>query len=824
MPARGKVPASWDFVTPMRNISSFFPKIRIAIILAVILAVVFISYLPVLKGGFLAWDDDVHILNNISIRSLDNEHLRDIFTTTVNKIYIPLTSLSFALEYHYFGYDPFVYHLDNLLLHLCVTAFVFILARQLGLSLAGAGAAALLFGVHPMRVESVAWATERKDVLYAVFYMAALLSYLRYLDKRNLFFLVLTTFLGGLSMLAKPMALSLPLILFLLDWFKGGGINRRAIFEKVPLGLLVAGITWITYSAHARVPGESVVQSVLIWPWTFVFYLRQFVFPFLSVPIYRLQKPVTIVNYEYALSLAVLAVLIFSAFRLRKYKWFLFAVFFYVFSIFFLLRFDEVKDVNVVADRFMYLSGTGLCLFAGLGMDRLWQRRKTVDGKAWAAAIGLCVVLIGMLAFKTYRQCYIWTDTVSLWQHQLKYFPDEYIALNNLALELSKQKEFQKAKADYRRIIQMQEQGTRDGFSLSAINTISQIDHVRGLYERAVVSNSNFVDAPCNLGELYKNIGLIAEAVYWYKEALRTDYKSKDAHFGLGDLYVNAGDARQAVYAYEQALKFNQEDEEVYISAINAYNEALKKYPGDERYLGARKDVVAKYTAMVNGSPPRAGAYFSLGLIYSEIGDPGRAVSAYQRALDINPRHSGALYNLGNMYKDRGDLARAISFYEKAVASDPKMSDAYLNVGIIYGRQGKEDLAMEYYQKAISADAKNAKAYFNAGYVEEQSGNLLKASEFYANSVELDPENDKGFYNLGNILVKLGRLEEARSSYVKAVEANPENVDTLVNLSILSFRMKDFDSAVHYCDEAILLGYEAPRDYLKALEPYRKKP
>jgi tetratricopeptide (TPR) repeat protein len=811
-------------MTPMRNLFSLFLKMRVAVMIVVILTVVFISYLPVLKSGFLAWDDDVHILNNISIRSLDNEHLKGIFTRTVNKVYIPLTSLSFALEYHYFGYDPFVYHLDNLFLHLCVTAFVFTLARQLGLSMVGAGAAALLFGIHPMRVESVAWATERKDVLYAVFYMAALLSYLKYLDKRNAFFLVLTTFLGGLSMLAKPMALSLPLILFLLDWFKGRGINRRAILEKVPLGLLVGGITWMTYSAHARVPGESVIQSALIWPWTFVFYLRQFIFPFLSVPIYRLQKPVTIVNYEYALSLAVLAVLIFSAFRFRKHKWFLFAVFFYVFSIFFLLRFDEVKDVNVVADRFMYLPGTGLCLLAGLGIDRLWQRRKTADGKVWAAAVGLCVVLIGMLAVKTYRQCYIWKDTVSLWQHQLKYFPDEYIALNNLALELSKQKEFQKAKADYRRIIQMQGQGTQGGFSLSAINTISQIDHVKGLYERAVASNPNFVDAPCNLGELYKNIGLIVEAVYWYKEALRVDYNSKDAHFGLGGLYVDAGDARQAVYAYEQALKFHQEDEEVYISAINAYNEALQKSPGDGRYLEARKDVVTKYEAIVNGNPPRAGAYFSLGLIYSEIGDPGRAVSAYRRALDINPRHSGAWYNLGNIYKEQGDFKRAISFYEKTVEYNPKMSDAYLNIGIIHGRQGNEDSALEYYQRAMKADVKNAKAYFNAGYMEERSGNLLKANELYVKSVEFDPENDKGFYNLGNILVKLGRLEEARSSYVKAVEANPENVDALVNLSILSFQVKDFDSAVHYCDEAILLGYEAPRDYLKALDPYRKKP
>lgn len=799
-------------------------KIRAPLVLIVVLAIVLAAYGPALRSGFLAWDDDVHILNNISIRSLDEEHLREMFTNTVNNIYIPLTSLSFAVEQHYFGLDPFVYHLDNVLLHLCVTAFVFVLARQLGLSLVGAGAAALLFGVHPMRVESVAWATERKDVLYAFFYMAALVSYARYWEKKKIVFVIFATFLGVLSMLAKPMALSLPLILGLMDWFKEGKISRRQILEKVPLCLLTAALTWITYAAHARVPGESVAQSILIWPWTFTFYLRQSVFPFLLVPIYRLPKPVTLANPEYALSLAVLVLMIVSVVRLRKYKWFLFAVFFYVFSIFFLLRFDELKDVNVVADRFMYLPGLGFCLLAGLGLDRLWQKRVEAKWKGACVAVFIFgLVLVGLMSFKTYRQCLVWKDTVSLWQHQLKYFPDEYIALNNLASELSEREEFKRAQADYRKIIQMQKQGMQDGFSSAAMNTISQIDYIRGLYERAVASNPNFVDAPCNLGELYRETGFIAEAVRWYKEALKVDYKSKDAHFGLGDLYVDAGDARQAVYAYEQALKFHQEDKEVYITAIKAYNEALQKNPGENRYVEARNDVVAKYAAMINGGPPRAGAYFSLGLIYSETGDPGRAVSAYERALDINPRHNGALYNLGNIYKDRGDLKRAITFYEKAVASDPKMSDAYLNIGIIYGRQDKGDLAMEYYQKAIQADAKNAKAYFNAGYMEEQSGNLLKASELYVKSVAFDPKNDKGFYNLGNILVKLGRLEEAKSSYLKAVEVNPGNVDALVNLSILSFRMKDFVGALRYCDEAILLGYEAPRDYLKALEPHRKK-
>ena len=139
--------------------------------LLIILMTVFVICAPSLRNHFVYLDDDTHILENSSIRALDADHIRQIFTTSVDKVYAPLTFLSFAVEYHFFKYNPFIYHLDNLLLHLGVTALVFYFALQVGLPLRAAFAAGLLFGIHPMHVESVAWVTERKDVLYAFFYM-----------------------------------------------------------------------------------------------------------------------------------------------------------------------------------------------------------------------------------------------------------------------------------------------------------------------------------------------------------------------------------------------------------------------------------------------------------------------------------------------------------------------------------------------------------------------------------------------------------------------------------------------------------------------------
>ncbi|MBI5023766.1 MAG: tetratricopeptide repeat protein [Candidatus Omnitrophica bacterium] len=807
-------------------------KIPAVFLLVPILVLTFLSYLPILKGEFLLWDDDVHVLENITIRGLDLEHVLEMFTSTVNKIYIPLTSLSFALEHHFFGYNPFAYHLDNVLLHLLVVVMVFLLGRELGLSQAAAGVAALIFGIHPVHVESVAWITERKDVLYAAFYMAALLSYLRYLGEKRFHWLWVTTILGALSMLSKPMALSLPLILVLLDWFKGRPFNRQAFIEKLPLGVIIGGIAWITYAAHARIPGESVVQSALIWPWTFTFYLRQFFFPYISVPLHRLAKPVLLTNPEYFLSLAVLVLVVLALARLqsrlyvgtvqdsargapRRNKWFVFAVLFYFLSIFFLLRFDETKDVNTVADRFMYLPSLGFCFLAGL-----WLNPR--QHPALPRVLG--VILLGTIfSFKTFQQSHVWRDSMSLWRHDLKYYPDEPLALNNFAIVLGKTRESGAAQKEYKKVMRSGLAGVQKGLAPEVVAKIRKVDHLIGLYQRAVEAEPGYMDAHYNLGDLYARIGRFPEAVEAYKKALEIDPKFKDAHCGLGDVYVEAGDARQAVFAFDQALQLNPEDKDLHVMVVKAYTKAIEKNPGVSAYQEARSNVLARYAAMVNKDRPKAASYFNLGNLYIDVGDAGMALLAYRRALEIDPRNSGALYNLGNLYKEQGRFKEALGFYQKALDVDPRMADAWLNMGVIYGRQGEKDREKSFYQKALRVDPRNGRAYFNLAFLEEAAENLPGALELYRKSVTLDPANAEGYYNMGNIYARLNNTGEAISSYLKAVDQDSLHMNALVNLSILSFQKEDFAAAVKYCDEAVLLGYDAPEGYLNALAPYRVK-
>jgi len=386
---------------------------RVALALLVVLLATFLCYIPTLSNDFVYLDDDSHLLDNAFIRGLDAEHIKLMFTQTVQNVYVPLTFLSFALEYHFFQYDPLIYHLDNLLLHMGVTALVFFFALQLGLSVAGAFFAAILFGVHPMHVESVSWVTERKDVLFALFYMMALCAYWRYLVTDKMTFYAVSIVCGLLSILSKPMALSLPLILFVCDWFKGRSFSKSMFWDKVPYFLYIVPIAWITYALNARVPGQNPADAVLICVWTAVFYIRKFIFPFILVPMYDLPHPVSLLNPEFLLSVLLLIFVLAVLFRFRRNRWLMFASLYYVLSMFFLFRYDDVVDKSIVADRFLYLPCLGICFLAGYGWGRLCAVLSGRRSSLRYAAGVLASILICTLGVKTFMQTRIWNNSIS---------------------------------------------------------------------------------------------------------------------------------------------------------------------------------------------------------------------------------------------------------------------------------------------------------------------------------------------------------------------------------------------------------------------------
>jgi hypothetical protein len=482
-------------------------SLSIPLSVGVIAFAVVLSFLPCLKAGFLNWDDDINILENTTVRSLDPANIGRIFTQSVQKIYIPLTTLSYAVEYHFVGYRPFLFHATNLVLHVLNTLLVFLIAGRLGLTAGGALWAALLFGVHPMKVESVAWVTERKDVLYAFFYLAAMFNYLVYLKNDSKRRYAVSIAAGLLSILSKPMALSLPLILFLLDWFCKRPASKNSWADKVPFFLMIVPVTWITYSQHVRNPVADLGQAVLVWIWTFVFYIWKFIAPLVLIPLYRMPDPVSLAQAPFVVSLLVFILMIASVSVFRHSRWWLLAVGYYVFSIFFLLRFDVGVDLNVVADRFMYLPCLGFCLAAGYGLTRIAQ-----GGVPWRIYAGAAIVIVLLMA-KTFTQSQIWQTPTALWSYVIAKDPHSHVGYNNRGNIYNEADQLNEAMADYQKALEINPKFAR------AFNNRGIIYAKAGRNREALADFNKAVEFKPDFEKAYYNRAVIEERLGEFRAA-----------------------------------------------------------------------------------------------------------------------------------------------------------------------------------------------------------------------------------------------------------------------------------------------------------------
>lgn len=556
-----------------------------SLFLAVILSVLFV-YAPSLSNDFVNWDDDVHLLENRFVRSLDLKNIKDIFSTTVNHTYIPLTTLTFALEYHWFGADPFIYHLNNLLLHLVVTALVMALAKRLGLSVAASALAGIIFGIHPMHVESVAWVTQRKDVLYSVFYLSSVLVYLRYLDSSRKRYLLFSIALGILSILAKSMALSLPIVLLLCDWFYKGRVRWRDVFNKGYFAVVMMPIVWISYYSNAGILKAYALQDLLVWIWCFNFYLMNFILPGDAAMFYPLPYPVSVHDPVYLSNM-----IMFFGFGIwlwiRRYdRLMIFAVLFYLGSIFFLLRFQVILDS--VADRFMYLPSVGLCMFFAVVIERLIRSSQRNFLGFYAILCALTVVLCTMFLM-THNRTMVWKDSVSLWQNQLASNPKtgKWLAYSKLGDAYF---ESPQVKAALARLAngQVSAPGYTEG------QRRADTDHIAvviDLYRKAIQDKPDYAEPYYHLGRVYQSLGDVSTAVHFYEEACQRNRSHDKALLRLGRLYKVQGRTQESVEAYKTAILVNPHNTENLAEVEQVFQKAMESGEQPEMYRAAKEQL-----------------------------------------------------------------------------------------------------------------------------------------------------------------------------------------------------------------------------------------
>ncbi len=701
-----------------------------------IVLVVFLAYLPALSGGFV-WDDN-NWTTGIAPLLRETAGLRLIwFQPTTLQQYYPLTGTTFWLDYHLWQFWTTPYHVENLLLH-ALAALLFWRLLLL-LQMPGAWLAAAIFALHPVMVESVAWITERKNVLSLALYLGALLAYGYYAPWKNgtepgrsvpdlsrsrwcqsLFYaLAFVLFLGAL--LAKTTTFSLPAAILLLTWWKRGQLRwRDDVIPTLPFFALAIGLCTVTAwleKYHVGAQGSDFTltfpQRLLIAGRAFWFYLGHLLWPANLCFVYPRWQPDVSVGWQWLYPVTALGTLITVWLaRGRIGRGPATALFFYVGTLFPVLGFMNAYGMrfSFVWDHWVYLSALGIiALVAALVMRPVELLRRP------AMVYGLGAIALLALALLTWKQAGMYCDMETLWRTTLARNPNAFMAHNNLGLLLANQGRQEEA-----------------------------VEH----YYQAVRINPNFAEPLANLGYVFTSQGRFDKAIENFHRALRINPNFFEALNALGIALAADGRPDEAITCYYKAIQI---EPGYYFALYNLGNALIAQRRFDE------------------------------------------AIQSYRKAIRINPNYCEAFNNLGFALAAEGRFDEAIENYHRAMEINPDYCEAPNNLGIALAARGRFDEAINNFCLALRINPRYCDALDNLGNALAAKGRLDEAIENYRQAIQINPKKPETFLHLGMTLCQLGRTREAVSQYREALKLNPNLIVVLNNLAWLLATSPDGD-------------------------------
>ena len=531
---------------------------------------VVLFFSPLISFEDTNWDDGVHSFTNPLVLSRLPTAPWDLFFVpdSVNRTYIPLTMLTFNLQVFLGGTSPWISHLLNIALHAAVTVIVLRIGLALELSRSAAFFAALFFAVHPLHVEPVAWVTSRKDVLYGFFFLAALLFYLRFIKTSRGIDYIFSLLCAAFSILAKPMALSLPLILLLFDYFYKRQLCLKVWLEKLPFVLVVVPVAMITYLQNSRVPELFFPESILVFLWSAGFYIEKLFFPFELSPLYAPPVPVMAHLFYYGKTILLLFSVLWAMVVFRRARWLVMAVMFYVFCTFYLWRTDG-QDITIVGDRFMYIPSVGFCLAFGVVISACREHFRNKRALCLSAALGILL----LLSWTSSSQMAVWKNCWTLWRRALQVSPAHPVALSGRIKCMVDSRGLGGCSADIVKDIRR--------FYLIARPGIPDAEIVRRLdYFIFLIARSQFrtypdaIDDPDlldRMGHLYCLIKAPGRGILFFDEAVRRFPWYSNASFNQALALLQLANYPEAIRSFDRYLVRWPDDPQAYFSRAGAH-------------------------------------------------------------------------------------------------------------------------------------------------------------------------------------------------------------------------------------------------------------
>jgi tetratricopeptide (TPR) repeat protein len=643
---------------------------------ALLLLGVVLIFGQTVRHEFVTFDDDRYVYDNPQIApGLTARGAAWVFAHVHSASWHPLTGLSHLLDCQIYGLRAGGHHSTSVLLHAATAVLLFLVLRQMTGALWPSALVAAIFAVHPLRAESVAWISERKDVLSGLCFVLTLGAYTWYCREPQSWRRYLPVVaIFALGLMAKPMLVTLPFVLLLLDYWPLGrsASLRRLVVEKIPLFLLTALCCVVTVWVQASADAMDKHLS----PWargstalvSYVAYLGQFFWPVGLAVLY--PHPGDSISVGNAIgALLVLAGISAVAMAFRRRCPYLLVGWLWYLGMLVPVSGVAQAGSQARADRFTYLPQIGLCIALVWGAAGACRSR---PGRRWLGGIGSALVLAA-LAGCAWRQASFWHDSEILWNRALACTSGNYMAHYNLGLVLAGRHRLGEAIDHYRLAMEIDPQCAESYNNMGvALVQLGRLDEALAQYRQAVAIRPDYAMARCNLGTVLANGGRTGEAIEQFHKALASHPDNALAHCRLGNVLT---------------------------------------------LLGRLAEASTQYLAALDIDPYDAEAHCNLGDVLARQGRLDEAMAHYQAAVDVQPYNVDAHCRLGNALACGGRFDEAVAEIQRALEIQPDRAAAHNSLALVLAARGRHDQAVLHYRRALELEPGNAEVQKNLAWL-----------------------------------------------------------------------------------------------------------
>lgn len=601
-------------------------------------------YWQVKNHEFINLDDEIYVENYYVKKGLTSDGLKWALSLKDKEgtYWHPMTWLSLMLDYHLYGPNPSMHHSISLIIHIVNSLLLLIVLRRMTGALWRSAFVAALFALHPLNVESVAWVTQRPNILSTFFWMLTMLAYAYYTNRPGLFryLLVVLAFLFGL--MAKPLLITLPLVLLLIDYWPLERLRfpilRKTfvflILEKIPLLAISVGSVFITIKSVGivvsteTVPMKLRIANALV---SYIGYIWKMIWPHNLAIYYPYPSAIPVWKFAGAAFLLIcLSVLIIWV--LRKQPYLTFGWLWFLGTLVPVIGLVQAGLQPALADRYAYVSFIGLFIMAAWGIPEFLQGWR--NSNIGLAILSVALLLILMMT--TWLQLRYWKNNITLYEHALKVTSNNDIAHNNLGTALAKDNRIDEAISHFLSAVKIFPDYKKACYNLGlAMLTNGNYEESINYFFRYLKLCPDDAEGYHRIGLAYSNQGKLIESKDYYFKTLDIDPEFEEAHFGLGVIFVSQRNCVDAIKHYSEALRIK---------------------------------------------PDYVDAHINLGNLFFKNGQLNKAISHYTEALKIEPDSAGAHNGLGAAMVRKGRIEKAIDHFEKALRLKPDYEDAKSNL------------------------------------------------------------------------------------------------------------------------------------------------